>query len=277
MPEPRVMKISQSEVSTYLACEKKHQFAFLNKLEPRQQSQGITKGNAGHAFFESFLTNGEDFDTAVLKMIESDPQSAATLIPRLKYWVEFVYPGLGWKNKILVEETINLDVTYLEDINVQLVFPFTADLVVETTNGDTVLVDHKFLADPYSDETVAVAKQLPLYIGALRASGYPVKHAMYNIIRTRSNATEFCLQKKVEPDDLQITTQFNDHVVMMERIARAKLKAEEAGKAEAIRTADPLICKWCPFAQLCKQGMSGTGKVDPLTVKMNFQRNSYGY
>lgn len=277
MTQPRVMKISQSEVSTYLACEKKHQFAFLNKLEPKQQSEGITKGNAGHAFFEQFLKSGGDFDSAVVKAIESDPYSASTLVPRLKHWEEHVFPKLGWKRYVLIEETVNLDVAYLADINVQLVFPFTADVLIENTKNEMVLVDHKFLADPYSDETVAVAKQLPLYIGAMRASGYPVKYAMYNIVRTRANATEWCLQKKVTPDDLQITTQFNDQVVMMERIARAKIKAEEAGKAEAIRTSDPLICKWCPFAVPCKQGMSGTGKVDPLTIKMNFQRNSYGY
>lgn len=265
-------KISQSEVTTFNSCQKRHQFSFEAKLEPRRQSEAIVKGNAGHKFLEVFLQT-RDEDAALMAAIEVDPVQASMIMARLKLWIKEVFPTLGWREIVETEKTHYLTVDEFEhDGNqVRLIFPFTADALVRNVRDELILVDHKFLSDPYSDDTVKVAKQLPLYIGALRAEGVNVSHAMYNIIRTRSNATEYFVQTKVNPSDKKVQTLFREQVEVMRAIAIRRLEKPKF----VLHASDPHACKWCPFVVPCNESLDG--KIDKNGLRANFQRNSYGY
>lgn len=270
--------ISHSEVEAFGQCEKKHEYAHIQKIQPKKQSLSLDRGNAGHLIFEVFfkaIKAGKP--TAEAKNLAiSNPeliqlyglQATGEAIGFCVYWIDNIWPGLGWK-VVAVEEKTSIPVTD------GLVYPFKYDLLVEI-RGELVLVDHKFTYDAYSEQTIKVLPQMPRYAGALRKLKIDVRYGIYNFIRTRPLKDPAARYK-------QVPVKFNDTRIknsILELIQEMKtIKELEETPIErrrlSVRTANKMNCDHCGFAELCARELEG--KDTTILRRLEFTENTYGY
>lgn len=256
--------ISHSEVESHNQCEVKHHYAHELKITPIAHSDALGLGTCGHLFIETFLKailDGESNDNAkqeAMLMVASEPYGprAITLcVP----WVDEIYPNLGWKI-LAVEQEFRIA------ISETLVYACKVDAIVEI-NGDIVLVDHKFVYDPYDQAVIDLMPQLPKYMGAMRNNGVPVKYALYNMIRTRNTTKDLYTIKPTYPNNHRIKTAMLEQIEVMKRI--------EAGTPMPIHTANKMNCGNCQFKDLCAMELRGE---DSTLFRENFFKpNTYGY
>jgi hypothetical protein len=270
--------ISHSEADAHGQCQKKHEYAHVQKLMPKTSSIALDRGNAGHLILETFLKAIKDGD------VQEVAKNKALMNPELMqkypmvavgeamgwcvYWIDNIWPTLGWKI-VTVEEKFQIDVAE------GLAYPLKVDAIVEI-NRSLVIVDHKFTYDAYSDTVMRIIPQMPRYAGALRKLGVQIEYGIYNFIRTRplkDPAARF-VQKK---------NPFNDHRIkqsIMELIQEMKaIQTFEQTPIEkrpiAIRVANKMNCDHCGFAELCAMELEGR---DTKLMRINdFEENTYGY
>jgi predicted RecB family nuclease len=140
------------------------------------------------------------------------------------------------------------------------------DLLVQL-NGELVLVDHKFLYDPYSREVIDILPQMPLYIGALRSHGINVKYGLYNIIRTRNTKIDLYTTEVLKPSPTRVKQAMAEQIETMKRI--------EQGVPFRVRTANKMNCGNCQFNSLCATELRGE---DTTLLRTHyFKPNEYGY
>lgn len=256
--------ISYSEADSFNQCEKKHEYAHEDKLTAVTHSDGLTLGTTGHRFLEVFfqaLVDGATHDQAKNKAsldIAGEVMGAKALTLVLP-WVDGIFPDLGWK-------IVSVEQEYRVSISPTLVYPMKADLLVQL-NGELVLVDHKFLYDPYSQAVIDILPQMPLYIGAMRQHGLNVRYGLYNIIRTRQTKIDNYLSMECRPSDNRIKQAMREQIETMTRIER--------GVPVRVRTANKMNCSNCQFKDLC--GMELRGEDTTLLRNNFFEPNTYGY
>jgi CRISPR/Cas system-associated exonuclease Cas4 (RecB family) len=256
--------ISYSEADSFNQCEKKHEYAHEDKLTAITHSDGLTLGTTGHLFFEVFfkaiLNGASDFEAKeeATHAIAGEALGAKALNLLLP-WVDGIWPTLGWKIVAVEQE-------YRVTISDTLVYPMKMDLLVQL-NGELVLVDHKFLYDPYSREVIDILPQMPLYIGALRSHGINVKYGLYNIIRTRNTKIDLYTTEVLKPTATRVKQAMAEQIETMKRI--------EQGVSFRVRTANKMNCGNCQFNSLCATELRGE---DTTLLRTHyFKPNTYGY
>lgn len=275
--------ISHSEVEAFGQCEKKWSYAHLDQLEPVTQSAALGKGNAGHFLLEKFLKaikagadNTEARKEAINLLYEEDYDNAIMggAITVAKPWMEHIFPTLGWK---IVEVEKEFRLTIDED----LVYPFKIDALIEY-RGELILVDHKFVWDPYDANTISLMPQMPRYIGAMRMMDIPVTRGVYNFLRTRNlkNPMEKYSQVSNPIDggkmpEARIRHSMLEQVQEMRKIDAIE-KMPESERPIMVRTVNKMNCAHCGFAELCSQELQ-TGKVAVKLREIGFRPNTYGY
>lgn len=256
--------ISHSEVDTLGQCEYKHKYAHEYKLEARTHSDNLTLGTTGHHFMEHFLkaikagettaTAQEMAMNATIGMDKANDAMALTL-----KWVKEVWPTLDWK-------IMGVEMEYRVAISDTLVYPFKADVLVET-EGKIAVVDHKFIYDPYPRSVIEILPQIPRYIAGLRAHDIPVDFGIYNMFRTRKTSKDVLTQVATYPSNARVIQSFKEQIEGMERI--------EKGIPFRVRTANKINCANCQFADLCTAELNGEDT--ELMKEMFFMPNTYGY
>lgn len=256
--------ISHSEVDTLNQCEYKHHYAHVLKLESKSHSANLALGNTGHAFMQVFLqsikdglTTEEAKQKATTHILSMD--RAAKALEMCYRWIENIWPTLDWK-------IVAVEVEYRVAVTDTLVYPFKADVLVET-EGKLAVVDHKFLYDLYPQEVIDLLPQLPRYIAGLRSHDIPVAFGIYNMFRTRETKIDLNVVRNTYPNNHRVLQSFKEQLEGMKRIER--------GIAFPLRTANKINCANCQFAQLCKGDLDGEDT--SLLKEMFFQENSYGY
>lgn len=270
--------ISHSEVEAFGQCEKKHDYAHIQQLQPVTSSIALARGNAGHFTFETFLkaikdgaetieakkaafraiSDSDDFEHEVIT------QAISLTMP----WIDFVWPKLGWK-------IVDVEREYRVTIDSDLIYPFKFDALVETKKG-LVIVDHKFVADPYAPTTMRLMPQIPRYLGALRALGIDAKSGIYNFVRTRklNDPMARYIQEPLEPTNFQIQNSVLELIQEMRKIdALEKLPLEE--RPIAVRTVNKMNCDHCGFAELCALELEGRNS--DIMRRTDYMPNTYGY
>lgn len=268
---------SYSEVSSYLQCRRRHWYGYGMNLERKDTSESLFTGKALHAALETYyghiLAVGEDSlaaqqaaqedaaSYALAKWNEVRPEQndkRADLTHSLElYFQDEPWVAQGYRVLSVEREFV---LTYDEEGNQ---YPFVVDLIVEDPYGEVVVIDHKtgyeFLSDGNAEY---LQPQLPLYMGALRAMGYPASYAAYNQFRTRkikAPTKEQLLQVTVvRPNATRITTTFLEHVHLASEISQRKLMSVEHQAESAYRTANKMVCQSCPFAELCISDLIGS-------------------
>lgn len=256
--------ISHSEADAHSQCEVKHHYAHEDKITPLTHSDALGLGTCGHLFMETFLKailsnmNDEQAKDFAIDAVAGESFGAKAIslcIP----WVENIWPNLGWK-VLAVEQEFRVA------ISETLVYACKVDAVVEI-DGDIVLVDHKFLYDPYDQSVIDIFPQLPKYMGAMRNNGVPVKYALYNMIRTRNTTKELYTIKATYPNNHRVKTAMLEQIEVMKRI--------EQGTKLPIHTSNKMNCGNCQFKDLCAMELRGE---DSTLFKQNFfVPNTYGY
>lgn len=200
-----VTSVSHSEVESFLLCRRKHYYGYGLSLQRVSTSSSLATGTAGHqiaqAFYETILAAGNSIElqkaaigdaikAAKVKLDEimvdfEQDENRGTLEDIFFKWYLPNEPFIsnGWR-VLAVEKEFNLQ--YNEDSDNPLTYPFVVDAIFRDTEGKTVVVDHKFVWDFYTDGDAELQPQIPKYIAGLRALDYKVDYGMYNMLRTRS-------------------------------------------------------------------------------------------
>lgn len=270
-----MQRVSHSTADAYNACEKRYEYAHLQKLQTKQTPHQLARGTYGHKVLEVFFTaikNGESHANAgalaLSTAISLDAVMYSEIGAQLFHFINVKYPTLGW-------EPVEIEKTFYLPTGEDSEFPFTVDLIAKLPDGRLWAIDHKFSADPYDDELMEVLPQLPKYIGSLRAltkmgkENLPVYGGMYNFIRTRK-MKDLDGQLVVKPLAGLSTTRIQNSM-------RAQLQTTHrisTHEGPYLRTFNN-NCKYCPFLDLCRMEMNGEDTTDLISVM--YEANSYGY
>jgi hypothetical protein len=266
----------------YAACQKRFEYSHVKKLMPVVTPEALARGIYAHNLMEIFFTaikEGESHETAksiTLLNAADDPKYFNKIWNRIEYFLDEIYPTLGWL------EIISIERTYRLDVGDKFQFPFTVDLVVRMADGIVYAIDFKFGADAYDEQMLKMYPQLPKYVGGLRVLGMqkllehevPTK-AMYVFIRSRHNIADknkFVEIHPVEVSDARIRNSF----IEQDQTATAIISHLESNRP-FIRTFNN-NCKYCPFIELCVAEMNGRDPEEIKTMEaVLYKENSYGY
>lgn len=262
--------VSHSEVDSYLLCRRKHYYGYTLSLQRVQESSALAMGTAGHKVLEVFynlILEGATFDAALkaTKIIADElrqevptPNGRANIFDTLfdYYFPNEPFVKEGYKI-LAVEKEFSLQ--YDEENDLQ--YPFVVDLIVESPDGKTIVVDHKFVYDFYNYEASIMQPQIPKYVGALRALNYKIDHGMYNMIRTRKlkepDAASMCQRLDVKPEAERVRQVFTEQIAVASEIQKIKQMSEADQSAHAYRVANKMVCQSCSFLDICRTELSG--------------------
>lgn len=262
--------VSHSEVDSYLLCRRKHYYGYTKSLQRVRESSALAMGSAGHKVLEEFYTailNGKSFEAALkvahviadeLRQEVDVPANRANIFDTL---FDFYFPNEplvkeGW-TILAVEKQFNLEY----DEAKQLQYPFVVDIIAQSPEGKTVVIDHKFVYDFYTYEASIMQPQIPKYIGALRALNYKIDYGAYNMIRTRKlkepDAASMIQWLDVKPEAQRVKQVFTEQIAVASEIQDIKALDEAQQDARAYRVANKMVCQSCSFLDICRTELSG--------------------
>lgn len=287
--------VSNSEVSAWLDCERKHFFGFLLNKEPKHRSRALNVGIIGHeilAFFYKAIMEKKTKQQAYQEamkiltpyMMEAESneeiESIAVLQALLNRYIQIDY--LAENTEILAVEK-----DFYLPVNESFWYGMRLDLLVRVLSGRSAgnifLVDHKFTYDFYSFDDLKLNPQTPKYIGVLRNAGIPVEDGYLNQFRTRF--APHLIKDKADSDlfsmaptnvkPARIRNAFKQQLIASERIMHRRALPFELQEMEAIPVMNRMVCRNCPFKLPCEMMEEGTPYQPILEAK--YQERTYGY
>lgn len=284
--------ISQSEADMFLACQKKHFYAFgepcvdgSRGIAPTTHSDSLNRGNIGHKIFEDFysaLIEGDSWVDARRKAVLLHTNRASIDTDNMLLYSQitnlFVAYTDHYETDMSTYEPLAVEQEFRYPIpGTELVFPFKPDLVVRhKITGKIEVWDHKFVYNFYGDRTISIMPQLAKYCRALKLLGYDVDGAMYNQITTRNNARQLFRRTPADVGESKQIQFFDEQIAAMKRIAYAKTLPTEVMREGALRTASHFNCNNCQFLDLCSMDLSGANGRS-LHIAQFYEPNKYGY
>lgn len=263
--------ISNSEITTFNECTRRHYYAYVLEIGPKELNLPIYRGVIGHSALDSYYTElkaGETVESArkaAFAVIDKEIARIVTETPeefeRLQICVKLKKLIEAYSEHYRVEpfRVLETEKVYTAPISVEkeLEYGGILDLVIEYTagpyRGDIAVVDHKFVYNFKSIVELEMDAQLPKFIKVLRANGYTVSKALFNQIRHRD-------LKNPSPDDI-----FKRVPARTNNFAIEEIWAEQVETADEIanylrpprRTLSQMVCKGCFYASLCKAELNG--------------------
>lgn len=284
--------ISNSEVATFLACQRRHYYAFLYEkhgLEPKQFSTALSRGIIGHQALNTLynvLRETEDIDKARHAMIltvneiamehNADIDMLGKLLSLLKDYCDF-YLEEDLENW----EILQVEKYYDAPLTVDFKYGMRLDLLVrDRYTGETILIDHKFVYDFYTANQLLIDAQIPKYLGTLMANGVRVHKGMINQLRHRTKKGpmeyEEKFQREYQPLNVtEIRKIMRDQIIVSEDISNRRNMPEEEAESIAVHNIHKQNCNNCAFLRICKTQLLG----EPITLEAQtfYRPNSYGY
>jgi len=185
-------KLSHTSLSTFRRCKMRYKWGYIDNYDPLP-SKGLMIGSIGHAalgaWYKSLSTGnstGESADIALkaasTKLTEYEEQfgyempdlwdDMAIIIPRYFEWAlesdDFIAHEIEHKFEITVGEFALIG--YIDGI-------------VERNNGTLWILEHKFNKQVQTGH-LDLDPQVSIYMLAARTSGFDVRGALYNVVRT---------------------------------------------------------------------------------------------
>lgn len=281
-------RISNSEVSTWLQCERKYYYAFDLNLTPRVGGQALTRGIIGHEVLATYYTvlmesggnvvaaanaADEHLRKLLARSTESWEQELIMDCHRIlgRYW-EFAAND-NWQI-LAVEKSYDIPMTD------EFTFAMRLDILADI-GGEITLVDHKFVYDFWQQQVMDMNPQMPKYIGTLRNNGLNVSRAMINQLRTRTKKggmtdEEMFKRAYIKPTQPEIREHMREHILAARQVTAHRSQPVEARERSVLRTMNKMNCNNCHFADLCKAQLMG-GDVTYMLQYDYKQNDTYGY
>lgn len=273
---PRI--VSNSELTAYNTCKLQHHYMYELGLGPREPSIPLYRGIIGHKALEAYYNmmkdghNVDDCKHEAMQVLNLETVRLATEEPWNVDKIEQIdmlasriqmYPEV-YRNEpftvLAVEETFKANMIFDNWMG------FIPDLIVEyhrgSLKGQPVVLDHKFIYNFKTLEELKLDAQLPRYMIALQALGYPVKHMVFNQIRTRDlkNAKPVEFFRRSE----SMVTQTAAETIWEEQKYTLQLIDQ---KHPPIRALTPMVCKGCWFKDPCTVSMDGESVETMLRIQ----------
>lgn len=262
--------VSHSEADSYLLCRRKHYYGYTLGLQRVRESSSLAMGSAGHKVLESYysaiLEGGSTKDALEAATVEATQLRKEVEIPANRASIFDTLFDLYFPNEPIVTEggkilAVEKKFSLQYDEENDLRYPFVVDLIIKTADGDTVVVDHKFVYDFYSYEASIMQPQIPKYIGALRALGHRIDHGAYNMVRTRklkeSTLDSMVQWLNVKPEPARVQQVFREQIGVANDIQAIKTLTTEEQADRAYRVANKMVCQSCSFLDVCRTELSG--------------------
>lgn len=287
--------VSHSRVESYNQCKRKEYYSYGMKIARLKVSAALSLGTTGHALlqvlYSTVLAAGPSkaaqkaaYPAAVEAMLAEmdrlyssgeweDKPKRATLREIINAYLEREpFIDNAWSNDrrqwqiLAVEKEFNFEYLPNEDPEQAGRYPFVVDLIARSPFGKVVIIDHKLVYDLYNDDKVALMPQLPKYVGALRALGFPADEALYNMLRTRPAP----VKTKREPEDwtrtlpvevtlTRVMRTMEEQVEMAFELEELDDLDDEQRDARAVRSAagSDICQRMCDFRQICVEQLRG--------------------
>lgn len=273
-------RISNSEASAYLQCERKWYYGYHQNLQPISSSTALSRGVIGHEalaeYYQVLMDDPGNFVQAEResnsKIFEYIMQDGADveMLTALNGLLQRYYAiarGDGW-------EILAVEKSYDIEVNDEFGYVMRLDLLAGI-KGQTVLVDHKIVYAFHDANALDMNCQMPKYMGALRANGETVDYAILNQIRHRQkkggNTDEETFQRVVlRPSGIEIRNVLREQFKASAQIVQLHRNPDAADVV--LRTMNNMTCKNCGFANLCKTELMGQ---DTTEVMKLYTHNTY--
>lgn len=312
VPTDMTYLVSNSEVSNYLSCERKHYYAHALNLEPKNYSTSLSRGIIGHealaAFYEVIKAwqDSQDQNTVVYPpgvFAEACDMMGAVVD---KYYLQTLQQqGFSRKQetlemltmlKILLQryaefqkndywKILEVEQSHVMPLYDHYGYGMRLDLLVQLTQGpragEIEVVDHKFVYDFYSQDTLRINAQMPKYLATVRAeTGLVIKRGILNELRHRMKKgpmtdLELFRREPISPSTTRIRNIMKEQIKASEEIMERHALPVEVYGERAKRVMNQMVCKNCSFLEPCMTELDGENI--SLMLATEFQPNSYGY
>lgn len=264
---PRI--ISNSEVTAYNECSRRHWYQYQQELQPRSYGIALTRGIVGHQVLEQYykvIQEGFSVDDAkyfalgyLERLLTAHAEKAPfdydklTMLSQLHALID------AYIEFYRVEEfrVISVEKTYIAPVDPSFSYGMKLDLLVEMIKGiyrgEIIVLDHKFIYNFKSDEELTIDGQLPKYIRTVaEAEGILITRGIFNQIRYRE-------LKNPNPEMI-----FRRSWIKPSKKAKDRIWTEQIDASDEIvnnprpprRTLSPLVCKNCYFLQICRADLN---------------------
>lgn len=289
MKSIRSRNISNSEVTTWLACRRMYWFAFFRNLAPKQMSRPLTRGTVGHDVFSKYVEfrlQGFAHDAALtgaFNYLTSEYMGKVDLdiLLEVKFLItRYMDVHKGWPEWELLGTEERLDL----GINDDLIMTIRYDLLVrDRRTGNIFIVDFKFTYDFWHQRDHDLNGQMPKYIQVMRSNGVNVYGGYIEEIRTRplgrekaSNHKNLWRRTTYLPSKAKIRSMIKQHIATSMEIDEYWNLSDSERDARTIPVLNKHgACKYCNFAAVCNSWNDG-GDVETM-LSQDYEPNTYGY
>lgn len=276
--------ISNSEVTDFLKCERKHYYAYGLGITPKKMSTSLSRGIIGHQALAAYYEN--DFNPSkafrVIDQHAVDGTGELDMLAGLRTLIGQYFEF--YEDDPQLFDILEVETAHYMDLGEDYSYGMRLDLLVHMKKGpymgEKILFDHKFQYDFIGPDDLALNVQIPKYLGTLRNDGINVQRGILNQLRwreTKENKEDFSKKFRREPlspQTKEIREVMREQVLASERIADRK-QSIDVYKQTALRSVNAMTCLNCPFVAPCKAERTG----EDITVMLatDFQKNEYGY
>lgn len=176
-----------TEVSEFLRCHKRYDYAWIQNLEPKQRNEKLTIGSAIHKFLE-MLYSGQGVAKSLNALVqyidennsgddEVAHQDLKTLAENICInYISHYKHDPQWK-------VVAVEMPFSIPLNPDMNYTGIIDLLIQDQDGKYWFVDHKTTnaLDIY-DKNSDMDRQISRYWAALEQMGYSIQGFIYNIL-----------------------------------------------------------------------------------------------
>lgn len=274
---PGVILMSMSQVQAWLDCQRKWMFSYLFEKQSDHVSTSLATGIIGHeilaVYYQALKDGHSKFEAEQLAMKKlTEYFTAGKTDTEILAKVHGLVSRYISNDSLASLKILEVESDFFIPINDLFWFGARIDLLVEDTRGRLRLIDHKFMYDFATPDSLLMNSQMPKYVAALRVNGKPVVEAYLNMFRTRFKShllsgkpDEDLFQRspvKITEEKIQSNLDYQI-TASMRIIERRSLPILEAVH-ECIPIQNPMMCSWCPFKEPCMKMNEGMSAVAAL-------------
>jgi hypothetical protein len=291
MADPR--RISNSEVSTWLVCQRMYRYQYDLKLEkiPTGESK-LGTGIAAHEGFQAYnraRVAGATHEEALVAMDQhlmaqvgigrahmDDIYQAKILCS-----VYFAHYGDEMSQYEIIDAEQTVDLELADGFKMPLRYDWYG---IHKPTGKYVLKDYKTTYDFWTYHRIKLSPQFAKYFASFRVNNMRIDECQLDQIRTRwklvGNRTfeELFKRETITPSKAKMSSTLEQHIMASNRIVKFRELPENVREKAALPCLNWLVCKMCDFKELCAAELEQQDEVSLRLIRQTeYRQNSYDY